>query len=209
MDLYGEDADLAALALACTFSGLGIPVPEDVPLVLAGTRLAEGALRWEAVLPVAFGSVLLRDSLAYGLGRLLGDRLLTSTTVARVLGAKRIARARRLVSDQGAVAVLVGRVLVGFRVPVFVVAGASGLPFRRFFAFDLAGLLVTIPTALLLGATVGAPLLDAMWAYVPRSREAFALLTLGAAALVWSRARRRARLRAASAGSSEAPTTSS
>lgn len=179
------------LYVACAFSGLGIPLPEDVPVLYAGIGLARGERAWVPTLLAVVAGVVTRDSLAYLLGRLLGARLLDAPWFRRLIPPEKIDRARVMLVQRGPVAVLVGRFLVGFRAPMFIAAGVSGLRYRTFIAWDALGMLVALPLMLTLGYTVGPPILDVAAAALPRTRELLLLAALIGAG-VWAVRRRRA-----------------
>ena len=67
-----------------------------------------------------------------------------------------------MVSSRGAQAVLIGRFLLGFRTPVFLTAGAMGVPLRQFIFWDLVGGVVMVPGMVLLGYFFGLPALDGL-----------------------------------------------
>ncbi len=170
-----------ALWLACATSGILAPMPEDFPLVYAGARVAEGSWTWPATLAVAFLGVGTRDLVAWSVGRLLGDWLLHRESVRRLVGRKAIDRARRMVIRHGPVAVLFGRFFIGFRAPVFAVAGAMGVPLRPFAAYDAIGLVVAVPIAVAVGYEFGPAMADAILMVIERART---LLAIGAVLLV-------------------------
>ncbi len=141
----------------CALSGILIPIPEDVPQVYAGMRVASGELGYAAV-PVAFAGVLLRDGLVFGVGHLLGERALSSPWVNRVLPRRKIEAARARIAAHGPAAVLIARLSIGVRSGTFFTAGALGVRPRDFLVWDLAGLLVTVPLLTGLGYVFGEPI---------------------------------------------------
>lgn len=181
----------------CATAGLITPVPEDLVLVWAGMQVELGVLALAPALVITTSGVFVRDLIAYWLGRLLGDWLLGNRWVHRLLGKKRLARAIRLVEQHGTAAIVIGRCLVGMRTPVFLVAGASGVGFRRFAIVDGVGVLITVPLVLAVGYFVGAPAIDALF-WVSRSARAIFWVAAGVGAVwliwMWRRRARNARL---------------
>ncbi len=178
-------AGYPGLFLACLGSGLVVPLPEDFPLLYAGMRLATGEFGL-VVLPIALLGVGCRDVIAWGLGRLLGNALLHRPLVQRFLGAQRLERARELVVDHGASAVLLGRFLIGFRAPMFLVAGATGVRLRAFLLYDGIGLLLVVPVTLALGWGFGEPLAESVFWLLQRARLGIGLVVCAAGlALLW------------------------
>lgn len=178
-------AGYPGLFLFCALSGIAFPLPEDVSLLYAGSRIQAGQMAWGPVLLTAFFGVMVRDVLAWSTGRVLGDWLLETTLVRRMIGRRRIERARSMVEERGSGAVLAGRFLVGLRAPIFLVAGAMGVSFRRFVVWNALGLLVAVPATLALGAVFGEPLAEGAFWVARQGRLGFVGLgaTLAALAL--------------------------
>ncbi len=181
-----------SFALACASCGIVLPLPEDVPLIWAGMQIATGQWRWIPTLTAALVGVQTRDWLAWGFGRALGEAVLDSAWLTRLFGRRRLAHSQRLVRDHGAIAVLFGRFFIGFRTPVFLVAGAMRIPFRQFARWDAIGLLLTVPAVIALGFALGQPLLDAAHWAMERARFVAVAVGLAAVAWLWWQARQRA-----------------
>lgn len=170
------------LGIACAGSGIVVPMPEDVPLLYAGTQIAGGSWAWPAVILVGVVGVGLRDLGAWAMGRYL-IRWLLATRAGHWLFGNKLRRAERLISNHGSAAVLIGRFLVGFRAPVFMAAGAMGVPLRSFVGYDAVGLVIAVPMTVGLGYVFGAPIIELAAAMLQRA-SAFA--TIGAlAAGIW------------------------
>jgi membrane-associated protein len=148
------------LWLACFGSGLFVPVPEDVPLMYAGIRVSQGAWSWPATLMVAFFGAATRDVVCWMVGRHLFGWMIHTGRFSWLVNPRRVERAERLLRRHGAMAVMMGRFMVGFRVPFFVTAGAMGIPLRSFVAYDSLGLMVAVPLAVSLGFWFGEPIAE-------------------------------------------------
>jgi membrane-associated protein len=187
---------------ACVLSGMFWPWPEDVPLVYAGMCIAAGRADWGLTLLAAGGAVAIRDLIAFFIGRVVGELLLERPMVIRLVGVRRLMRAKQLIDDYDARAVLAGRFFVGMRAPIFIVAGAMGVPLRRFLVWDGIGLAIVIPTTLILGYTFGQPLLDGFLAVWHGTRWLGPIAVLAVVAWRVARAARRAQL-ASTAGATD------
>jgi membrane protein DedA with SNARE-associated domain len=176
----------------CALAGLGVPLPEDVCVLFAGVQVSAGLVDLFPALVAAYFGILVRDVLGWTIGRVLGGWLLSRPMVHRLLGAERLARAAGIVETRGSVAVLIGRGLVGMRIPVFVMSGASGIPLTQFVLWDMVGLLFTTPILVGLGGIFGAPAIDlareilARFGWVP-----FAIAILAGAIILWQLKTRR------------------
>lgn len=182
-ELLEQISGYPGLFLVCVASGIVVPLPEDFPLLYAGARIADGSMAWPATISVGLVGVLLRDVIAWGVGRSLGSYLLHRPWVRRLLGERKLDRAHDLICDHGASAILIGRFLVGFRAPMFVVAGAMDVRLAAFVGWDLLGLLLVVPLTIGLGFAFGAPLADSVFWVLQRARIAVGIVTL--LAVLW------------------------
>ena len=121
----------------------------------AGYLIADGARPLLSTLALCLVGIGCRDSLVMLLGRSLGHGLLERRWLQRLLSKGRIERSRQLLLDNQPKAILIARFLPGLRVPIFLVAGTLGLPWRTFFLFDGLGLCVTVPLEVFLGYHIG------------------------------------------------------
>ena len=148
--------------LLCLLAGIGIPCPEDIAVAIVGVQVKSGAVSlWPALLLAGLGT-LGRDVIVWTIGRFAGDWALQRPWLGRLLGVKRIEKARALVVRRGSCSVLAGRALIGMRVPVFFVTGTMGIPLIQFIKWDALGLMITTPILVGLGAYLGAPLVEGL-----------------------------------------------
>jgi membrane protein DedA with SNARE-associated domain len=149
----------AVILLLLLLAGVGLPLPEDIPLTLAGFTVAQqtpGHFSPSHFL-IAFSLVVIPilggDLIAYGLGRRfglgLGHRIIV---FRRILTPPRLARVQDWFTRYGSFAVFLGRQVAGVRFVTFFTAGAMRMPLPTFIAFDLLGCTVSIPIWFTLGA---------------------------------------------------------
>ncbi len=192
-----------ALFFACLVSGLLVPLPEDVGLLVAGWRIHEGELPLVPALVAGFAGTLGRDLVAFGLGALVGPRLERLPLVRRVLGEARLARAHALFERHGRRTLFLTRFAIGLRAPLYFVGGSLGFPLRRFLLVDAVGLVLTVPLTLWLGHTFGADAARAVEAGLAHQRVVLATTLAGVLAWWAIGARRRAAVRCADTAVSE------
>src|SRR5215470_7457035 len=154
-----------AVLLVVAFGNIGVPVPEETVLVVAGYLVWVGRLRWPPLLAVGIVSAVIGDNIGYWIGRRFGRAGLKR--VAPHLGIERLARAERFVARYGVLAVFVGRFVAGLRVLAGPLAGAMGLPFGRFFLANLCGALLFVPYAVGIGYAIA----YGLGAYVERVHQ--------------------------------------
>jgi membrane protein DedA with SNARE-associated domain len=119
-------------------TGCGIPIPEEVAIVLAGVLSAEGNLRWEFALAACLLGAIVGDCVMYAIGYHWGHNLLIAhPRFAKLLHFEREERFEQAVERHAFKVLLFSRFLVGVRGPVYVAAGVVRMPFRRFLLYDL------------------------------------------------------------------------
>lgn len=119
-------------------TGCGLPVPEEVGLVLAGVFSAQGRLEPQWAFAACLLGALVGDAAMYGLGRRFGPSLLTlHPKLAKLVRAEREAYFEEAVLRHGFKILLLARFMVGVRGPVYLASGAVRMPFRRFLVWDL------------------------------------------------------------------------
>jgi membrane protein DedA with SNARE-associated domain len=171
------------------FSGLGIPIPEDVPLLAAGVLSHHGGLSVPIASVLCSLFVLGRDLIVYGLGRRYGDALLDRPLGRRLVSKRVAARARTAIEKHGSAVVFVGRFLPGLRAGVFFVAGASGVTAPRFVVADIAAAAISVPVFVWAGAKF-AENLDGIAEFLREFRIGLFALSICVIVFVWVRHRR-------------------
>jgi membrane protein DedA with SNARE-associated domain len=134
---------------------VGLPLPEETILALAGYLVWRGDLNLTLVLIVGVVSAVAGDNLGYWLGRRYGRAALTR--YARwVLGhPERFQSMEGFVARRGPFAVFVARFIPGIRFMAGPLAGGLGLRCLPFLVANILGALVYVPVAVAAGYAVG------------------------------------------------------
>jgi membrane protein DedA with SNARE-associated domain len=154
---------------------MGLPVPEETILIVAGYLVWHGHLRFSIVLVVGVIGAAAGDNLGYWLGRRYGQTAVERLARWAAVDAERMGSMRRFVARYGAVGVFLGRFFPGLRFIAGPLAGASGLGLRPFFVANVFGAAVFVPYAVGLGYALGCGL-DT---YVVELRHAEHVLLVG------------------------------
>ncbi len=133
------------LFLVLLGAGLGLPVPEEVPVVAAGVLSRAGIFRWWLALPVCLVGALAGDAVLYWTGHHWGERVLDWRPVRRILPAARAARLLVAYREHGAKIVFGARHVMGLRAAAFLTAGIARVPFWKFLAADAAAACLGLP----------------------------------------------------------------
>lgn len=154
---YGGYAILFMLLFSC---GLGLPLPEDIPLLLAGYFVAqpEGTPGKMHLLPaaiVAWCGIICGDCMLYSFGRKYGLNITKLPLIGHHVTEERIVMAEKLFAKWGGVVVGVGRMLAGVRGAMVVAAGAIRYRFDKFILADGLGAIVSGGSFLAIGFFAG------------------------------------------------------
>ena len=133
--------------------GLGLPVPEDITLLLMGymtyAAMPDGAPRPHASLVTAIvagvAGVMIGDTFMFVLGRKFGERLLQVWPFRLFLSGERLERARGFLQKNGPQVLFSARFMPGLRSVVFFTSGTMGIPFKQFITFDGVAMLISVP----------------------------------------------------------------
>lgn len=131
--------------------GLGVPVPEDVVLLVAGVLAAVEERSWQQVSALMYVAVIGGDSLMFLMGRRLGGRLLCSATGQRLFPADKRARVEQFYARHGAKGLFIARFLPGLRSLIFFSAGSLRVPYLTFLWWDGLAALISVPVFVWLG----------------------------------------------------------
>lgn len=139
-------------------SGIGLPLPEDLPLMASGFTTYKQAqdtfVFWHYVVTFLTVTVpiLAGDLCAYALGRRYGFGLRDRVRfIGRALSDDRIARVKHWYDEYGSFTVFLGRQVAGVRLVTFYTAGTMRMSLAKFVLWDFLGCLVSVPVWLTLG----------------------------------------------------------
>lgn len=159
--LDGTTAYLAVLGVLA-LCGLGLPMPEDVILITAGFLSSMGKFPlWSGILAGMVG-VLSGDAVLFFLGRRYGDDVFRLAWVRRVVKPDAIELAREKVRENARFICFIARFLPGIRSPIYLVAGAMGIPPRTYITQDGLAAAISVPFWVVLGWWFGGEIEQAL-----------------------------------------------
>lgn len=126
-------------------TGLGVPIPEELPIAIAALMARWEVMHWVCALLSCLAGVLAGDMLLYWVGRHFGRRVLQWPTVRRILTPAREARVMDAYHRHGLKFVVMARLVMGLRAAAFLTAGLVRVPFPRFLLADVTAVLVSVP----------------------------------------------------------------
>jgi len=174
-------------------AALGVPIPEEVPIVTAGVLAQAELARWWIALPVCIGGVLAGDVVLYWSGRHWGEQLLNWRIVRLVLTAEREGRLKAAYQRHVVKTVFTVRHVMGLRAAAFLTAGIAHVPFWKFLAADATAATLGVPVSFGL-AYFFADQLEEVIADVYRVQRwlglvAVILIAIGLSVVIWRRNR--------------------
>ena len=152
-----EEFTYAGVFLVLFVAGLGVPIPEELPILVSGILAREGLVRWWLALPVCLVGVLTGDASIYWIGRHWGERVLELAPVRYMLSREREEALKAAYRRHGVKIVFTARHLMGFRAAAFLTAGIARVPFGKFLAVDTAAAMIGRPGRLRAGVPVHRP----------------------------------------------------
>jgi membrane protein DedA with SNARE-associated domain len=162
---YPDPVVFALLALC----GVGLPIPEEPILLMAGAvayemeleqKLGMGVQLTRMTAVCAVG-ILLGDIACFHLGRTVGRGIFKIKLVQRIATRPRRVRAERFFQRYGTWSIFIARFFAGVRLVMYFSAGMSHrVGYLRFLLMDFLGVLVSVPISIWVGYFVWGQLRD-------------------------------------------------
>lgn len=153
--LLGSTAGLTAYGLVFLIllaAGFGLPLPEDIPLVMGGVLVHRGQADLAAMILIGYLGIIIGDSVMFLLGRRFGS----SKFFLRIVSPAARARVEGMFKKHGEKIVMLARFLPGIRTPTYFTAGSVGMNYWRFMIYDSIAALASAPVFVVLGYYFGA-----------------------------------------------------
>ncbi|BBH17577.1 putative membrane protein [Nocardioides baekrokdamisoli] len=167
---------------------LGMFIPGEIALILGGVAASVGHVSVLWVLVCGVLGAIIGDSIGYFVGERWGIQLLHST-LGRKVPIEKLDAARAFIARRGGRAVFIGRFTAALRALVPGLAGMSGVPYRVFLPWNIAGGAVWACGSVGLGYAAGTS-----WELAAHYASIFGATVLGlvavAVALTWWRHKR-------------------
>ncbi len=125
------------IALILILGGMGLPIPEEAPIILAAVLTRNGQMAGPLALASCLIGVLLGDMVVYFLGFFYGEKVLSLPVTRRLLTRQREAQIKGYFHRHGFKILLSGRFVPGFRTAAYLTAGILKLPTLKLLLTDL------------------------------------------------------------------------
>jgi membrane protein DedA with SNARE-associated domain len=137
------------IVLILVLGGLGLPIPEEAPIILAAILTRNDKLSGPVALASCLGGVLLGDLVVYFLGFFYGEKVLSLPLTRRLLTRPREAQIKGYFHRHGFKILVSGRFVPGFRTAAYLTAGILKLPALKLLVTDLIA--ASLSTAVMFG----------------------------------------------------------
>ena len=131
------------IVLILILGGLGLPIPEEAPIILAAVLSKNGQLQWPLALASCLAGVLLGDMVVYFLGFFYGEKVLSLPLTRRLLTRQREAQIKGYFHRHGYKILVSGRFVPGFRTAAYLTAGILKLPTLKLLVTDIVAASLT------------------------------------------------------------------
>jgi len=125
------------IALILVLGGLGLPIPEEAPIILAAVLTRNGTMTWPLAIGSCLAGVLLGDMVVYFLGFFYGEKVLSLPLTRKLLTRQREAQIKGYFQRHGFKILVSGRFVPGFRTAAYLTAGILKLPPVKLLLTDL------------------------------------------------------------------------
>ena len=155
VSVYIQHFTYAGLLVVLILCGMGLPIPEDAALLAGGFLVHRGIIQYPTTLAVALIGVVAGDNSLFFLGRRFGTGLVKYLVIGRPRSQRQIEWLKGFMERHGHRAILYARFVAGLRALVYLTAGSFGVNPLRFFMYDLAGAVISVPIVVTLGYLFG------------------------------------------------------
>jgi membrane protein DedA with SNARE-associated domain len=139
--------------------GVGLPFPEDAVLIMSGLLIAHDVIKLIPAVLIIYPSLLIADFILYSIGRKYGRMIVEHKRFSKIVSPATLSKFEEKFTRWGALTVFLGRHIVGFRAPIFLISGVMRIPRAKFLIADGLSAIITISFNLGLGYLGGNSLL--------------------------------------------------
>jgi membrane protein DedA with SNARE-associated domain len=157
------------LFLSLLGGSVGLPIPEDIPLLYAGVMLGKGDYSLLPAFLVSYTAVIIGDLIIFFVGRQCGDALYRSRFFRHKVTPQKVELLKARLERHSILVIITARHLFYLRSLTFLGCGLLKMTFRRFIAIDAIGACMSISIMLLIGYTMSDQL-TVVWMWFARAK---------------------------------------
>jgi membrane protein DedA with SNARE-associated domain len=142
---FVEQFTYLGLFAVLLLGSLGVPIPEEMPIVAAAILSHEGIVAWALALPLCLLGVLSGDVVLYWVGRRWGESVLNWRAVRWIVTPERERRLQAAYRRHAFKTIIAARHVTGLRTAAFLTAGNAHVPFWKFVVADAGAAVLGVP----------------------------------------------------------------
>lgn len=136
-------------------SGIPLPIPGDVYLAFTGYQVSKGTIPYWGAFTMLLIAVLAGSSILYFISAKWGTLLVDKLGIYLHLNKKKLVEVEKDFKKYGIFLIIFGRHIPGFRIPITVFSGISGVPYPTFILSTFISVIFWIAFYIALGERVG------------------------------------------------------
>jgi membrane protein DedA with SNARE-associated domain len=139
IDIWLLEYGLAAVFFLLALGIIGLPIPDETIIVLAGALVAKGKMQLVPILLAVYGGTIVGITVSYVLGYTCGRYIIPKFGPYIGITSVRIAHTKKWFKDIGKWLLFFGYFILGLRHLTGLVAGLIKLEFKQFALFAYSG----------------------------------------------------------------------
>lgn len=131
-------------------SGVGIPIPEEIPLLFLSVLYYQERLSNPIWIAIAIVAISIADFGLYNIGKYLGFKIFQHPFFKRNFNENTMHKISHYIHRYGYKVIILGRLLLGVRSAIFLSSGILRMPRNKFILYDLIASLISVSLFMLL-----------------------------------------------------------
>lgn len=140
-------------------AGIPLPIPGDIYLAFTGYQVSKGVIPYWTAFIFLLIAVLLGSTILYFISAIWGKTLVVKLGKYLKLDNKKISSVSNKFKKYGVLVIIFGRHIPGFRIPITVFSGISGVAYPTFIMSTFISVIFWIAFYMALGAKIGGNIL--------------------------------------------------
>lgn len=151
--LFEVDGYMVYVVIAAALLGgaVGLPIPEDLPLIFAGKTLADGSANMTFMFLICYCAIVLGDAIIFLFGYWSGQKLFTSRFFKSRFSELQVREIKKRLERHSLLMIFLARHLFYVRTLTFLTCGAFRMRISRFLIADALAALISAPLMMGIG----------------------------------------------------------
>lgn len=136
-------------------AGIPLPVPGDIVIMYTGYQVAKGTVPYPLAFFMILVAILLGSSILYYLSARYGEAIILMFGKYIDLDKKKLDVVQKQFKRFGPLVIILGRHIPGFRIPITIFSGMSGVSYRTFISSTFISVVFWIGINISIGEKLG------------------------------------------------------